>query len=136
MFLSQRNNMAKSEKQLTKKQKIISYILRDIALFGGVAIILVIVDKIFGYACPTKLILDFDCPFCGMTRAHLAALRLDFKAAFEYHPLFFLGVPFIFIITHDELFTGKYKKLHTALVVALTALFLINYAIKLCFIYM
>ena len=30
-----------------------------------------------------------------MTRAHLAALRLDFRGAFYYHPLWFLPVPLI-----------------------------------------
>lgn len=41
--------------------------------------------------CPFRRILGIPCPFCGMTRAVLSALRLDFAAAFHYHPLFFLA---------------------------------------------
>ena len=43
--------------------------------------------------CPFRFFFGISCPGCGMTRALLAALRLDFAAAFSYHPLFFL-LPF------------------------------------------
>lgn len=45
---------------------------------------------LFFYRCPIKLIFGFDCPGCGMTRALKSALMLDFKGAFEYHPMFFI----------------------------------------------
>ena len=38
--------------------------------------------------CVFRLMTGIPCPGCGMTRAWLAALRLDFAAAFAYHPLF------------------------------------------------
>ncbi len=43
--------------------------------------------------CPFRFFSASPAPGCGMTRALLAALRLDFAAAFSYHPLFFL-LPF------------------------------------------
>lgn len=52
-------------------------------LVVGVAVVLF-------YRCPVRLIFGIECPSCGMTRAFLSALRLDFKAAFSYHPLFLL----------------------------------------------
>lgn len=122
--------MENSEKS-SKRKRIISYILKDLALFGTVAAAVVLMNLIFGYSCPTKLFLRLDCPFCGMTRAHLAALRLDFKGAMEYHSLFFLGVPYIYLVTHDELFKGKAKKAYYALVISLTALFIIRYVINI-----
>ncbi len=45
---------------------------------------------VFVYKCPFKLIFGVDCPGCGLTRAFAAALRLDFAAAFGFHPLFWL----------------------------------------------
>ena len=36
--------------------------------------------------CPFRFFFGISCPGCGMTRALLAALRLDFAAAFSYHP--------------------------------------------------
>lgn len=43
-----------------------------------------------GIGCPIKFATGISCAGCGMTRAWLALLRLDVKAAFEYHPLFWL----------------------------------------------
>lgn len=49
-----------------------------------------------GYGCIIKRITGVSCPGCGMSRAWLALLRLDFKKAFYYHPLFI--VPVIWLI--------------------------------------
>ena len=46
-------------------------------------------DSLVAYIREKKI----PCPGCGMTRAHLAALRLDFPSAFFYHPLWFLPIP-------------------------------------------
>ena len=52
------------------------------------------------YRCPFKLFLHVECPGCGMTRAIISVLKLDFRQAFEYHPLFPIvilgGVYYIF----------------------------------------
>ena len=42
---------------------------------------------LFGvYTCPIQAITGFPCPGCGMTRAALALLQLDFARAFAMHP--------------------------------------------------
>lgn len=50
--------------------------------------------------CPFRHLTGIPCPSCGMSRAWVAALRLDFAAAFSHHPLFWsipiLAVFFIF----------------------------------------
>ncbi len=56
-----------------------------IFVFAGISITLNIVLKI---GCPVKAILGVPCPFCGMTRAYLSLIRLDFSVAFEYNPAF------------------------------------------------
>ena len=88
-------------------------------MVGGIALL----SWIFESACPTYAIFGICCPFCGMTRAHLAALRLDFAAAFAYHPAFFAGVPFLWLIIHEQLFQKKRLKVlwwvATSLMVAL-----------------
>ena len=40
-----------------------------------------------GIGCPILYVIGIPCPGCGMTRAVLACLRLDFAAAFRYHPM-------------------------------------------------
>ncbi len=42
-----------------------------------------------GITCPIKFFTGISCPGCGMTRAWLHALSLDFSGAFTYHPLWF-----------------------------------------------
>lgn len=44
--------------------------------------------------CPTAGIFSVPCPGCGLTRAGAAALSGEYEAAFHYHPLFFVIVPF------------------------------------------
>lgn len=47
--------------------------------------------------CPYRLFFGISCPGCGMTRAWLSALMLDFEAAWYYHPLFWL-VPIVVLL--------------------------------------
>lgn len=51
---------------------------------GATALALYLLDL----GCVFKGITGLSCPGCGMTRAWLAALRLDLAAAVAYHPLF------------------------------------------------
>ncbi|MBQ6164459.1 MAG: DUF2752 domain-containing protein [Clostridia bacterium] len=40
--------------------------------------------------CPVRFLTGVSCPSCGMVRACLACLRLDFAGAWQLHPLVFL----------------------------------------------
>lgn len=51
---------------------------------GATALALYLLDL----GCVFKWVTGLSCPGCGMTRAWLAALRLDLAAAVAYHPLF------------------------------------------------
>lgn len=124
-------NLSPEKKPLSKKQKIIRYILRDMIIFAVAAAMIWVCNLVFGGSCYTKVLFDFDCPFCGMTRAHFAALRLDFAAAFGFHRLFFLGVPYLYLLTHEELFRGKRQKPYFVTVIIMTAALLINYGADL-----
>ena len=74
---------------------------KNIAIRLGGVLLLVLF-----YRCPTSLFFGFDCPGCGVTRAFLAALRLDFSAAFDYHPLFLLlGVEVFYWLFYE--YTSK-----------------------------
>lgn len=69
-------------------------------LFGAVIFAALVV---FDYKCPIRALFGIACPGCGMMRAWLCVLKLDFKSAFYYHPLFFTA-PLI-----PLLFTGCFK---------------------------
>lgn len=47
------------------------------------------------YRCPVKLMFGLSCPTCGITRAVMHALQLDFSQAFYYHmfwPIVVIGL--------------------------------------------
>jgi len=46
-----------------------------------------------GSPCVFRVFTGIPCPGCGLTRAGMALLRLDFHLAFFYHPIIFLIVP-------------------------------------------
>ena len=54
---------------------------------------------VFGQ-CVFRWFFGVSCPGCGLTRATLAALRLEFAAAFQYHPLFWFATPFLLYAIH------------------------------------
>lgn len=61
--------------------------------------------------CVFRLMTGVPCPGCGMTRAWLAALRLDFAAAIAYHPLFWaVPIAFVLAFVREEVASSKLKR--------------------------
>ncbi len=57
------------------------YLLRNAILAAAVVTFYLTVG------CPLKRLFGIPCPGCGMTRAVLAMLRLDIRAAIRFHPM-------------------------------------------------
>lgn len=68
--------------------KIKSFIKQNAIIFSLLFLIF-----IFPYSCPIRFFTGISCFSCGLTRATIALLHLDFKNAFIYHPMIFL-LPF------------------------------------------
>jgi hypothetical protein len=84
--------------------------------------------NLFGIGDPTRFLTGISCPGCGMTRAVLAAMRLQFSQAFYYHPLFGI-VPLMFAL---YLFDYKLKPQHVKYIwIFIIAVFLLVYFIRL-----
>lgn len=49
--------------------------------------LVIVIMSVFRVPCIIKYLTGISCPGCGMSRACISALRLDFAAAFAYHPL-------------------------------------------------
>lgn len=98
-------------------------------LLAGYILLLVALWKL-DFRCIFQSFFDIPCPGCGMTRALLAALRLDFKQAFSYHPMFW-SVPVLgaFLLFDGGLFK---RKLWNNLLLCLIAIgFIAVWAIRL-----
>lgn len=88
-----------------------------------------LLSKNFGSICPTYRLFHVCCPFCGMTRAHLAALRLDFASAIYYNPVFFLAIPTLFLLIHDRI-APKYDKIRKILAALLLSVIFAAYIVR------
>lgn len=78
------------------------------------------------YRCPFKLVFGINCPGCGMTRAFFAALQLDFKTAFQYHPLFWLfGIETAYVIFYEQLSKFIFRNKKVELAIGILSLFLL-----------
>ena len=76
-----------------------------VAVYTGVLLIFIY----FGLPCVFQYFLSIPCPGCGMTRAVLAALRLDFQTAFGYHPMFWsLPILLLYFLLDRGLFPKKW----------------------------
>lgn len=102
-------------------------------LSGGSAIVAVSLVYLFfhiaGIGCPIRFFTGISCPGCGMTRAVLALLRLDFAAAFYYHPLVYV-LPIAFL---DFLFQKRIPyKFYKILIFTFIGFFVTIYIVRLC----
>lgn len=88
---------------------------------------------LYYWKCPIKLIFSIPCPTCGMTRAWLSVLRLDFKKAFYFHPLFLLAPPLLFLIFHEKMIKIK-KSTRNTIFILVGVVFFVMYIIR-CFVY-
>lgn len=83
-------------------------------LFAAVIIIF------FLYKCPFEYIIGIPCPGCGMTRAFIALLKLDFAEAFYFHPLFPIVIIVLIFAVLDYLkifaFSRKFKDIATIVI--------------------
>lgn len=69
---------------------------RALALLGGLGVLFVLLAALGG-PCLIKQTIGLPCPGCGLTRGCLSALRLDFREAVRWHPLFWLGPLVLFL---------------------------------------
>lgn len=78
--------------------------------------------------CPIRFFTGVSCPGCGMTRAWLSLLHLDFAKAFHCHPLF-ITAPFIAaaFLLDDWIDIKKYRWV----IVLTAAIYIIVYLIRI-----
>lgn len=105
------------------KQKILHRIALALLLVGYFTIVYVVFAWL-GIGCVFRDCLGFPCPGCGMSRAALALTRLDFAAAWGYHPLVF-AMPYVFVYLFFDL---KPAALHRGIMAAIGIAALVHWA--------
>ena len=80
-----------------------------------------------GVSCPIKFLTGISCAGCGMSRAWLSLLKMDFVSAFHYHPLFFLpAVALIVYLLREKMPVKVYKMSFILMAVAMMVVYVIR----------
>lgn len=95
-----------------------------------VSAVLVFAARKLGISCIMLYFTGIPCPGCGITRACLAALRLDFAQAFLFNPMFW-SVPVLLVYFFCDGRVFKNKVIDVCLLCGIGTGFLANWLIKL-----
>lgn len=108
-----------TKRPLSTGKRILIVLVMHALILGGLILFFQLIGD-----CPIKKLTGFSCPGCGLTRAHLAALRLDFREAFACHPLFPLAIPTLLYMAHARLLARWVpKKAELLLLIAVGVVF-------------
>lgn len=78
-------------------------------------------------SCPIRHFTGVPCPSCGMSRAWVAALKLDLATAFFYHPLFWsIPILAVFFILGERAFQKSGKLLLLAFLLAYVTCYILR----------
>lgn len=83
--------------------------------------------------CPIRFLFGIPCMGCGMTRAIIALLSMDFEKAIYYHPLVFLVPVIIILICIEDKLVVIRKQLVQKIWIIIIISFFITYLIRLIF---
>ena len=74
--------------------------------------------------CPVVLLTGFPCPGCGMTRAAMCILRMDFAGAWHMHPFIYPIIVLAIWLVYIRYFAhnGNMKKWFTSVVIVAVAM--------------
>lgn len=103
----------------------------DIEAFCIIVVFYLFLQMVLGIGCPIKFLTGISDAGCGMSRAWLSVLHLDFGRAFYYHPLWMLPVPAVLAIFFKKRIP---EKIYRLLVVCFVALFLMVYFYRMFFV--
>ena len=78
--------------------------------------------------CPIKYLTGISCPGCGMIRAYLCLLKLDFMKSFYYHPLWPIPAIYLFIYCF---YKNKNGRIYNSFVLFAIILFATVYCYRL-----
>ena len=101
MFRKTKNSRESGNFSVQRRRAALGFALRGAAL--SVLLVLALVAYAFGWGCPFLSLTGIPCPGCGLTRAWLAVLRLDFAEAFRLNFMF----PAVPVLALFVLFDGK-----------------------------
>ena len=104
-------DIIKKEFVWRREEKMSDYKKEILSRLKGLVLVVALYYAVSWFiGCPVRFFLGISCPGCGITRAWLAALTLDFPKAFSLHPLFWT-VPFLVlaVLFEDRLAASRWR---------------------------
>lgn len=90
----------------------------------------VVAFNYFGFTCIYMSQFNIPCPGCGMTRAFISAMKLDFAKALSYNFMFWsVPVLYLYFLFDGKLFKNKY--LNNFILIFIGIGFITNWIFKL-----
>ena len=100
-------------------------IIKRTCIWFAILLVYTLILLTFDIHCPISDIIGIKCPTCGITRAVISLLKLDFKASFNYHPLAVPVVMAVWLLLNLEFF--KHKKIILSISLSIVVLNFILY---------
>lgn len=97
-------------------------------LFLALISILILTGK---YECPIRKFTGIPCPACGMSRALICFLKLDFKSSLHFHPMLIFIIPAIILAYAQEFYPRLKNKFVNSFIFFTAISFFIVYIIRL-----
>lgn len=107
-------------------------VLRELGAVVGVLLLSAFLLGATGIGCPVRFVTGVPCPGCGLTRAWLALLSGEPRAALAFHPLFWVAPIAIFLAVFSEMAaSGRMRRILLLACGVLIVAFLVVWALRL-----
>ncbi len=105
-----------------------------VLMFHGIIILAILLYLFFldyfSIGCPIRFLTGVPCPTCGVTRALLSLLHLDFAGYFRYNPMAVPLCAALFLAFHEKLLRIS-RKWYLTLIIGTAVLTCVIYLVRL-----
>ena len=92
-------------------------------------------NAVFGFVCPSMILVGLPCPACGLTRAGVLFFTGNFGASFEMHPMLLPALAWGGIAVVCKLrWPHKYEHVNTLAIVLLVCI-LVVFVVRMIFLF-
>jgi hypothetical protein len=134
-FVDLENSMRRSLKKVISEgtDRFIKDIKSAKWVIIGIITYFVLLRRMVGGVCPLVKATGYPCPSCGLTRAGLKLLEMDFAGAWQLHPFIYAAVFLSVLFVRDRYILGRtdMERLKKLLTICIFAM-LVFYVYRMC----
>lgn len=100
-------------------------------IFAAILALFELASTLTRIGCPFRFLTGIPCPGCGMSRAALALVTGHVGAAWAYHPLVFVVIPYLIYLFLGSEDTLRKRRIKNAVSAVVILGFLVLYVLRL-----